>query len=693
MNMNYETAKQKAKELVSKMTAEEKMSQLLYNAPAIDRLGISEYNWWNEALHGVARAGTATVFPQAIALAASFSPETVRKCADIISTEARAKYNKSIEYGDRDIYKGLTYWPPNINIFRDPRWGRGHETYGEDPFLTSEIGCAFIRGIQGDGEYLKASACSKHYAVHSGPEALRHGFNAVASKKDMEETYLTAFERTVKKAGVTGVMGAYSALNGAPACANEWLIREKLRKEWGFKGYFVSDCGAINDIYKEHHYCETAEEAAAVSLKAGCNLNCGDCYTNLNDAYEKDMVSDDDLTEAAEYLFTIRYMLGEFEEKSPYSDIGFDKVDCREHRQANLEAAMQTAVLIKNDNNFLPLDKSKIKSIGVVGPNSLSITGLEANYEGKASEYITPADGIRRVFDESEIRVSAGCGYNSEKMCSWDGHENIISDGAAVASISDVTVLCLGLDWHLEGECDDKEDIMLPAVQRKLAEAVCDVCDNVVVIIMCGSSIDIGEKLREKAKAIIYGWYPGAQGGLALAKLLAGEKSPSGRLPITVYYGDRPQPDFTDYSMKNRTYRYLEDTPLWPFGFGLSYTEIEYKRAEIISQDADEIKLAVEIENKGSFDIDEKIQVYAEYKDSTCETPKYQLCAISPLPVRAGESAKAEISIDRFWIKAVTDEGIRKEPDGEIILHIGSSQPDEFSRKLGAPETISIKIQ
>ena len=689
--MDYNEARAKAKELVSKMTAEEKMSQLVYNAPAIERLGINEYNWWNEALHGVARAGTATVFPQAIALAASFSPETVKKCADVISTEARAKYNKSVEYNDRDIFKGLTFWSPNINIFRDPRWGRGHETYGEDPFLTSIIGKAFIEGIQGDGEFLKASACSKHYAVHSGPEKLRHGFNAEAGKKDMEETYLPAFEKTVE-AGVTGVMGAYSAVNGVPACANEALIKDKLRGDWGFKGYFVSDCGAISDIYENHKYVETAREAAAAALNAGCDLNCGECYAHLNEAYEEDLTGDEEITKAAENLFTIRYMLGEFEEIRPYSDIGFEKVDCREHRQLNLESALQTAVLIKNESGFLPLDKEKVKSIGVVGPNALSITGLEGNYEGKASEYITPADGIRRVFDKSEIRVSPGCKYDRNVFNSWDGHDNIISDGVAVASISDVTVLCLGLDWRLEGEDGDKESITLPEVQIKLAEAVCEENENTVVIIMAGSSVDIGEKVRSKAKAIIYGWYPGSQGGLALAKILAGEKAPSGRLPITVYYGDTELPEFTDYSMKGRTYRFIETEPLWPFGFGLSYSSVKYNNAEITLSDPKAVKVKVSVSNTGNYDITEKIQVYAHYDDTRCVTPNYQLCAIKPIEINAGETVEAELEIDRYWLKAVTENGERKDPDSGITLYIGSTQPDNRSRELGAPEGIKISL-
>ncbi len=692
--MDYTKAKEKAEKIVSQMTVEEKLSQLVYNAPAIDRLGIHEYNWWNEALHGVARAGTATVFPQAIALAAAFDPALVEEVAGAISTEGRAKYNKSVEFGDRDIYKGLTYWSPNINIFRDPRWGRGHETYGEDPFLTAETGKAFIKGLQGDGEYLKAGACSKHFAVHSGPEDLRHGFDAKASKKDIEETYLPAFEKTVK-AGVAGVMGAYSGFNGIPCNANAELIQNTLRGDWGFKGYFVSDCGAIADLYENHHIADTPEEAAAAAFNAGCDLNCGDYYRFLYEAYEKDLIDGGRIHEAAVTLFTIRCLLGEFEEIRPYSDIPYSAVDCAAHKALNLKAACESLVLLKNENGFLPLDKNRIGSIGVVGPNAMNITVLEGNYEGRASQYITAADGIRQVFDKSEIRVAEGCKYKDERLCSWDGFENLYSDGLAVATSSDITVLCLGLnrDYEGEGEGADKTDVLLPMSQLKLAEQVCDRCENVVIVLMCGSSIDIGEKLRSKAKAIIAAWYPGALGGLAVAKLLAGEFSPCGRLPITFYDGTKPLPDFTDYSMKGRTYRFLEDTPVWEFGFGLGYSKAVYENAAVTEISDDIIKVEVNIRNMGTYDIKEKVQVYASFTDSRTSTPSYQLCALGTAEIPAGGEVCKALCIDRYWVKAVTENGGRVEPDGEIKLYIGSSLPTDYSYSLGAPKAAEIEIR
>ena len=358
--MDYITAKKKAFSIVSKMNAEEKISQLLYDSPAIERLGIKEYNWWNEACHGVARAGIATVFPQAIGLAATFHPELIHSVADAISTEGRAKYNANITYGDRGIYKGLTYWSPNINIFRDPRWGRGQETFGEDPFLTAAMGCEYIKGLQGSGEFLKAAACAKHFAVHSGPEKLRHSFNAKVDEKDLYETYLPAFEYAVK-AKVAGVMGAYNRTNGVPCCASKRLIGDILRTEWNFHGYFVSDCGAVADISEHHHYTDTLTKAAAAALKAGCNLNCGEAYTHLLDAYEEDLIDDNDITDAAVNIFTTRVLLGEFEENRPFADIPYSKLTCPEHKQLNLEAARQSLVLLKNENHYLPVNQNKIK--------------------------------------------------------------------------------------------------------------------------------------------------------------------------------------------------------------------------------------------------------------------------------------------------------------------------------------------
>lgn len=689
--MTKNEARQRAQKLVAQMTVEEKISQLLYNSPAIERLGICEYNWWNEGSHGVARAGTATVFPHAIAMAATFDPELIGEVADAISTEGRAKYNKHVKFNDYDIFKGLTFWAPNINIFRDPHWGRGQETFGEDPFLTSVLGQAFIKGIQGDGEFLKAAACSKHFAVHSGPEKTRHSFDAKTSLHDLYETYLPAFEKTVKS-GVAGVMGAYNRTNGEPCCAHSYLLNEVLRKNWGFDGYVVSDCGALADIYKDHHFTETKAEAAAVALKSTCDLNCGQTYGALIDAYEQDLITEEEITAAAERVYTIRHLLGEFEEVRPYSDIGYDKLDCKEHKELNLKTAEQCIVLLKNEDSFLPLNKDYSKRIAVVGPNSMSVTALEGNYNGYASEYVTVADGLRRVFQNASISVERGSNYCAEESNHWSGFMNMLSDGLAAASEADITILALGLDCSVEGEdtgfdddytaSGDKRTLYLPATQQKLAEAVCDVCDNVVVVLMCGSSIDVGEKVRNHAKAVIHAWYPGALGGLALAKLLAGEVCPGGKLPITIYRGDHDMPDFEDYSMSGRTYRYINGDALYPFGYGLSYTKFAYENAKLAGKTESTVTVSVDVANVGGMKGIERAQVYASFTDSRTPTPHYQLCAVKAVELDAGEKANITFEIDRYWLKAVLEDGSRVDPDGKITLYVGGHQPDSVSNSL-----------
>lgn len=689
--MDFTTAREQAVSIVSKMTAEEKMSQLLYNSVAIDRLKISEHNWWNEALHGVARAGVATVFPQAIGLSATFDPILINSVADAISTEGRAKYNQSIKYGDRGIFKGLTYWSPNINIFRDPRWGRGQETFGEDPFLTAVMGCAFIKGLQGDGEFLKAAACAKHFAVHSGPERLRHSFNAEATDKDLYETYLPAFEYAVK-ANVAGVMGAYNRTNGEPCCASKRLINDILRTEWGFSGYFVSDCGAVTDISEHHCYAENLTQAAALALKAGCNLNCGEAYTHLIDAYEKDLIDDDDITDAAVRLYTTRVLLGEFENNRPYADIPYSKLNCKEHKELNLEAARQSLVLLKNENNYLPVNKAEVKKIAVIGPNALSITALEGNYNGHADEYITVADGIRKVFDSCEIFVADGSQICYDKRKYYDGFHSLESEAAAAASQADITVLCLGLDRNIEGEDTgtendftddgDKKTLYLPEAQMKLAYAVCNACNNVIVVTMCGSAVDLGEKVRNHAKAIIHAWYPGALGGLAIAQLIAGMYAPCGRLPITFYNEETELPDIKNYNMAGRTYRFIKEKPLYPFGYGLSYTDFEYGNFEILKCDDSEINVNITLTNKGNMKAYEKVQIYAQYTDTRTDTPNYQLCGIISIELEANETKSIDTKIDRHWIKAVLADGKRTEPNGSITLYAGGHQPDEYSESL-----------
>ena len=448
-----------ARELVSQMTLEEKASQLRYDSPAIPRLGIPAYNWWNEALHGVARAGVATSFPQAIGMAAAFDEELLRTVGDAVATEGRAKYNEYAKHHDRDIYKGLTFWSPNVNIFRDPRWGRGHETYGEDPYLTSRMGVAYVEGLQGtagdgEGEYLKTAACAKHFAVHSGPEGLRHEFNAVAGKKDMYETYLPAFEACVKEGEVEAVMGAYNRTNGEPCCGSNTLIRGILRGEWGFEGHFVSDCWAIKDFHEHHCVTKTPEESAAMALKAGCDVNCGVTYLHLLKAYEQGLVTEEEITKAAERLFTTRYMLGCFTE-TEYDKIPYEVVECREHLELAQKIAREGMVLLKNDGT-LPLQKDRLKTIGVIGPNADSRSPLVGNYHGTSSRYITMLEGIQDAVGE-DVRVfySEGCHLYKDRVEGLGWRQDRISEALTVAEHSDVVILCLGLDETLEGEEGD----------------------------------------------------------------------------------------------------------------------------------------------------------------------------------------------------------------------------------------------
>ena len=698
--MNKTEARARAEALVARMTVEEKLSQLLYNAPAIERFGIHEHNWWNEASHGVARSGMATVFPHAIALAAAFDPELIGRVGEAVSTEARAKYNNSVEKGDRDIYKGLTFWTPNINIFRDPRWGRGQETFGEDPYLTAVLGVEYIKGLQGDGEYLRSAACAKHFAVHSGPESLRHSFDAEVDEHDLWETYLPAFEWAVKS-GVAGVMGAYNRTNGEPCCASKRLMQDILRGQWKFDGYFTSDCWAIIDICKNHHYTDTMPEAAALALRTGCDLNCGDAYRELMDAYEMDLISEEDIDSAAVKLFEIRHRLGEFEEKRPFADIPFDRLDCAEHRQLNIEAARECMVLLKNDG-YLPLDPEKEHKIAVIGPNAMSTIALEGNYNGMASEYITIADGMRRVFTNSNIRAAKGANIWIDHRNDAMGFTNMISEGIAYAENADITVLCLGLDCMIEGEENgikneyfdggDKKQLLLPKTQTDLAEAVCDVCENVIVVVLAGSAVDIGEKLRKHAKAIIHGWYPGAVGGLAAAELIAGRYSPSGRLPVTFYRSLDELPEFTDYSMAGRTYRYFAGTPLYPFGYGLSYTSFDYSDVKLTAETDEEYEIAFTLKNSGEMAGLEKVQVYASYTDSRTATPIRQLCAVKAIRLEAGEERSLSLKINKYWLRAVLSDGTRTEADGRLTLYVGGHQPDERSVELCGSRPVKLEI-
>lgn len=568
--------KQAARELVSKMTFAEKMAQMRYDAPAIERLGIPAYNWWNECLHGVARAGAATVFPQAIGMAASFNAPLLEEVATAISDEARAKYNEYKQFGDTEIYQGLTYWSPNINIFRDPRWGRGHETYGEDPYLTGTMGTAFIKGLQGDGKYRKLDATIKHYAVHSGPEAERHGFNAVVGEKDLYETYLWAFRYCIAHAHPSAVMGAYSRVNGEPCCASPTLLGKILRGEFGFDGYVVSDCGAICDINRHHHVTENEAESAALAVNNGCDLNCGSAYQWLKTAAALGLITEETVTTSVERLFEARFRLGMFAEDCEYDKIPYSVVECDKHTALNRKMAQESIVLLKNDG-LLPL--RGVNRIAVIGPNADSKEVLLGNYNGTPSRYTTLLRGIQEG-TEAEVRYARGCHLWEEKNGIWDEHP--LREAVLAAEWADVVILCMGLDPRMEGEegdaynadaAGDKNSICLPEVQQALFRAVAAVGKPMVFVNVSGSCLALCEQ-DAACQAVLQCFYPGAEGGHALADILFGRVSPSGRLPVTFYRSDDDLPPFRDYAMENRTYKFFKGKPLYPFGHGLSYSKV-----------------------------------------------------------------------------------------------------------------------
>ncbi len=700
--ITIQEAESRAKELVEQMTIEERASQLKYDAPAIDRLNIPAYNWWNEALHGVARAGTATMFPQAIGMAAMFDEDFLKEIGDIIATEARAKYNEAQKQGDHDIYKGLTFWSPNINIFRDPRWGRGHETYGEDPYLTGRLGVAFVQGLQGDGKYLKTAACAKHYAVHSGPEGIRHEFDAKVTPKDMWETYLPAFEDCVREAKVESIMGAYNRTNGEPCCGSYTLIRDILRDKWGFEGHFVSDCWAIRDFHTRHFVTSTAPESAALALKAGCDLNCGNTYLHILQALEEGLVSEEDITRAAIRLFTTRIKLGMFDE-CEYDKIPYSVVDSKEHNEVALEAARRSLVLLKNDG-ILPLDKTEIKSIGVIGPNANSRLALKGNYYGTPSRYITILEGIQDYVEGQDIRIyySEGCHLYKEKAEPLAMKDDRISEALTVAEHSDVVILCLGLDETLEGEegdtgnfsaSGDKNDLSLPKVQQNLLEKVVAVGKPTILLLSTGSAMAI-DYADENCNAILQTWYPGARGGRAIAECLFGDFSPSGKLPLTFYRASDKLPEFTDYSMKGRTYRYIETQPLYPFGYGLSYSRVSLDNLRVLNKISKEshIELSVDIKNTGDYDTYEVVQFYIKDNKSRFAVPNHSLCGFKRIYLRKGESKTVEFEIMNKAMTIVDDEGNRYIDSDSFTIFAGISQPDKRSQELTGIKPLSVEI-
>jgi beta-glucosidase len=682
--MNKKAFETRARELISRMTLDEKISQMIYEAPAIERLGIPAHNWWNECLHGVGRAGIATVFPQAIGMAASWNVPLIHEVATVISDEARAKHHEFVRNGVFDIYTGLTFWSPNINIFRDPRWGRGQETYGEDPYLTSRIGVTFVMGLQGDDpNYLKVAATPKHYAVHSGPEHARHTFDVHPSERDLWETYLPAFEACIIEGQAVSIMGAYNRVNTEPACASPALLQKILRERWGFDGFVVSDCGAITDIYKHHHTVETAAAAAAVAVKAGCDLECGATYRSLREAVEQGLIDEATLDQSLVRLFTGRFQLGMFDppEQVPYTQIPYSVNDSPEHRALALRTAQESIVLLKNENQFLPLAKS-LKRIAVIGPNAHDPEILLGNYNGTPSSSVTPLDGIRaKVGTNAEVTYARGCGVFDPKSAE-------IEAAVKLAQQADVVIFVGGLSQALEGEEGQQEGLPeglislgdrlrldLPDVQEDLLKALHETGKPVVVVLLNGSAVAVNWA-QAHVPAILEAWYPGEEGGTAIADVLFGDYNPAGRLPVTFYKSAEDLPAFEDYNMTGRTYRYFTGEPLYPFGYGLSYTRFGYSHLSTSAasiSDGDMLTVSVDVTNAGERDGDEVAQVYISANREGY--PIRQLAAFQRVHLKAGATQQVTFTLASAQFTRVLDDGSRTLERDAFTLSVGGGQP------------------
>lgn len=687
-----------ARQMLEKMTLHEKVSQMLHTSKAVEHLEIPSYNWWSEALHGVARSGVATMFPQAIALAATFDEALLQNVADVIATEGRAKFTAYQELGDHDIFKGLTFWSPNINIFRDPRWGRGHETYGEDPYLTARLGIAFIKGLQGaERDRLKTAACAKHFAVHSGPEAERHEFDATCDDYDLWNTYLPAFEAAVKEGDVESVMGAYNRFRGEPCCGSKFLLTDILREKWGFTGHVVSDCWAIKDFHMNHKVTATPDESVALAVNSGCDLNCGNLFGYCVQAVESGLLSEEAVDLAVERLLITRMRLGLLGgETSPeYTSIPYEAVDSPEHEALNLETTRRSVILLKNDG-ALPLDVKKLKTIGVIGPNADSRRALEGNYEGTAGKYITVLEGIRGIADENGVRVlfAQGCHLHKPISNFLALPDDRIAEAVAVAKHSDAVVLCLGLDADIEGEegdqgnefaGGDKPNLNLPGRQQHLLEKVTEAANGkpVILVLISGSALAV-TWADEHVNGIIQAFYPGSLGGRAIAETVFGRFSPEGKLPVTFYKGDADLPDFRDYNMKNRTYRYYEGEALYPFGFGLSYAKFELSELK-----AGRESCQVTVRNAGEVAGRETVQLYVS---SPNQKEKHNLCGICKVELTPGQQTTLTIPISPNAFSRRDSNGDPYVIKGTHRVFAGFTQPDARSIKLYGSEPLNKEI-
>jgi beta-glucosidase len=671
--------KSRAVAIVLKMSLSEKISQLRHHSKALPKYGIEEYNWWNECLHGVARAGIATVFPQAIAMAATFDEDILNKVGDIISTEARAKHHEAARMGSRKIYEGLTFWSPNINIYRDPRWGRGQETYGECPTLTARLGCAFIKGLQGnDDKHLKVSACAKHYAVHSGPEADRHSFNAEVSKKDLAETYLYAFKQAVKDAGVESVMGAYNRVNGEACCASENLLQDILRDKWGFDGHVVSDCGALYDIVFKHHMTLNPLKGVAMAINSGLDLECGTFYAILPWAVRTGLVKEDTIDKALTRLLVTRMKLGMFDNDCKYQEIPYSLNACKAHEQYAIEVAEKSIVLLHNDG-ILPL--KDVKSIALLGFNAVNELAYLGNYYGTPSSFITVFDGLKNIYGD---KVS----YEQTIPLFKPAKEAEFKKGIDLAAKSEIVIVCTGLDSSVEGEQMSRRDagntrfgdegdrslIALPQVQLELLNNLIKLNKKIIILNFSGGCMDFSPVING-VSAILQCWYPGAKGGQAIANIISGRVSPSGRLPVTFYKYDSDLPDFHDYDMKDRTYRYFKNDPLYYFGYGMSYTTFSYSDLLIGKNVEDDMIAEVKVKNVGAADSDEVIQIYIKYPEKAKDQPKIKLIDFRRIHIKAGNTASITFKLNKSSFGGYDIDGNYRLFSGDYTLYAGGGQP------------------
>lgn len=819
-------------DLVSRMTLDEKISQMMHAAAPIDRLGVPDYNWWSEGLHGVAIAGIATVFPQSIGLAAMWNDSLHYQIADVISTEFRAKFNDYQKKGDHGQFRGLTVWSPNVNLFRDPRWGRGQETYGEDPYLSGRLGVAFVKGMQGnDPKYLKTIATPKHYAVHSGPEPERHHFDAVTDYRDFMETYTPAFKACVTEGGAYSVMGAYNRYLGTPCCASKFLLNDMLRDRWKFMGYVVSDCGAIYDIFDNHHFVATPAAAAALAVKAGCDLECGDIYQNLNAAVQSGMLKESDIDVSVKRLFTARFKLGLFDPPGtvPYAQIPITENNTPEHRALALKAARESIVLLKNEGNFLPFSED-IKTIAVIGPNANVADVLYGSYNGTSSKPITPLAGIKNsapastkilyepgsnaadefpiLWSIQEKALSTGneTGLHAEyfdnmnlegapfltrtdkqvdfdflivppvpgkdtrfsvRWTGWlipavtdtyfvgftgdDGYRvyldgklllenwrdhapeeskiklDLVKDkrykivieyyqnqGGAIARLqwaikdenrlqqidstvkqADAVVYVGGITAGLEGEekqleiegfhRGDRTTLDLPAVQEKILERIQSSGKPIVLVLLSGSALSVNWA-QANVKAILEAWYPGEEGGNAIAEVLFGNYNPAGRLPVTFYASVKDLPPFEDYKMKGRTYRYFSGTPLYEFGYGLSYTSFKYSNMKASSKirTNENAKVSVEVENTGKRDGDEVVELYVKLLDAKVPVALHSLQGFKRVFLKAGEKMTVEFELKPEQFSVINDKNQRAVEPGRVQIYVGGRQPSQKALDSGA---------